>query len=192
MLAPDIHTLLGVDTASGMTDAFTKKLNDVESPVNLACITHLLTTPDSPELQAAAAKLHAAVSNSDTTPASPPPYRFDLAVSHLTLHHIPSLPEIFALLYACLRPGGCVALTDYEDFGHEAVRFHPMAKRPGVERHGLKGKEVAGMLEDAGFVKVRVEEAFVLKKEVDDEEAFEVLDGREMGFPFLVCFAVRT
>ena len=83
-----------------------------------------------------------------------------------------------------------MALTDYEDFGREAIRFHPVAKRPGVERHGLVREEVEKQLADAGFTDIKVEVAFELKKEVDSEEGMEELSG-EMAFPFLMCFGVK-
>jgi hypothetical protein len=84
-----------------------------------------------------------------------------------------------------------VALTDYEDFGKEAIRFHPVSKRPGVERHGIKIQEVEEMLKEAGFQSVKVERAYVLAKEVDDEEGMEKLNGNEMEFPFLMCYGKK-
>jgi SAM-dependent methyltransferase len=162
-----------------MIAAFKEKLKSVSNP-NLCAINHLLTDANSPELQGACATL-----------AIPVPAGFDLVVSHLTLHHIPSLPDIFATMYACLARGGTVALTDYEDFGKEAIRFHPVSKRPGVERHGIKIKEVEEMLKEAGFQSVKVERAYVLAKEVDDEEGMEKLNGKEMEFPFLMCYGKK-
>jgi SAM-dependent methyltransferase len=163
-----------------MISAFRTKLADVAKP-NLCTINHFLTDPDSPELQDACAALQ---------PDARPPFRFDLVVSHLTLHHIPSMRDIFGLMYRCLKPGGVVVLTDYEDFGKEAIRFHPESKRPGVERHGIVRAEAEELLVEAGFSEVRVEEAFVLKKEVDDEEGMDKLDG-EMAFPFLMLYGVK-
>ena len=84
-----------------------------------------------------------------------------------------------------------IALTDYEDFGPEAIRFHPESKRPGVERHGIKIDEAQEVLLGTGFSEVRVEKAFVLRKEVADEEGMERVVG-EMEFPFLMCFGVRN
>jgi SAM-dependent methyltransferase len=179
VLSPHIAHLLGVDTAAGMIAAFNTKL-EFHSPKNIAAINHMLISPDSPELQAACKTL-----------SIPPPYKFDLVVSHLTLHHIPSLPDVFATMYACLKKGGCVALTDYEDFGREAIRFHPVAKRPGVERHGIVVKDTEEMLRAAGFEDVRVERAYELKKEVEAEEGMEELGGKEMTFPFLICYGVK-
>jgi hypothetical protein len=83
-----------------------------------------------------------------------------------------------------------VALTDYEDFGREAIRFHPVGKRPGVEHHGIKRGEVEALLRDAGFEDVRVETAYVLRKEVADEEGMEKVQG-EMEFPFLIMYGVK-
>jgi len=168
-----------------MIAAFNTKLTDVAKP-NLCAINHLLTSADSPELQGACAALA-----TQRGEESKPPYRFDLVVSHLTLHHIPSLPEIFRTMSECLKPGGVVALTDYENFGREAVRFHPESKRPGVERHGIKVGEAQEVMLGTGFSEVRVEKAFVLKKEVDEEEGMEKLEG-EMEFSFLMCYGVKN
>jgi SAM-dependent methyltransferase len=179
-LAPHVNTLIGVDTAEGMISAFNTKLSDMEATPNLCAINHFLEDPDSEVLQNAAESLGLLK-----------PHRFELVVSHLTLHHIASLEEIFGLMYRCLKPGGIVALTDYEDFGKEAIRFHPEAKRPGVEHHGIKKELAREMLEKVGFEDVRVEEVFVLKKEVDEEEGYEKLGGREMEFPFLMVFGSR-
>ncbi|KAF1837732.1 S-adenosyl-L-methionine-dependent methyltransferase [Decorospora gaudefroyi] len=184
-LAPSVHSLLGIDTADGMLHAFDTKLSDhpknTASPPNLSAINHYLTTPDVPEVQAAATKLHNA-------PPSTPKLRFDVIVSHLTLHHIASLSDMLRTLHACLKPGGCVALTDYEDFGAGAIPFHPVSKRAGVERHGIRRQEMEELLVATGFGGVRVEEAFVLRKEVEAEDGMPV---RELDFPFLMCFGVR-
>jgi SAM-dependent methyltransferase len=185
-LAPHVRSLVGVDTADGMIAAFNLKLADHEKP-NLCTINHFLTSPDSPELQGACTALATQRGEQST-----PPYRFDLVVSHLTLHHIPSLPEIFRTMYDCLKPGGVVALTDYEDFGKEAIRFHPESKRPGVERHGIKIDEAMEVMLGVGFNEVRVERCYVLRKVVDAEEEMKVLEGKgEMDFPFLLFYGVK-
>ncbi|KAF1944737.1 S-adenosyl-L-methionine-dependent methyltransferase [Clathrospora elynae] len=182
MLAPHVRSLIGVDTADGMISAFSAKLSAIDKP-NLCAVNHLLTNADSPQLQGTAALLA-----TQRGEESAPPYRFDLVVSHLTLHHIPSLPQILATLHACLKPGGVVALTDYEDFGPEAVQFHPIRKRPGVERHGIKRDEMEELLLGTGFNEVRTEKAFVLRKEVEAEGG---KPAREMDFPFLMCYGMK-
>ncbi len=166
-----------------MISAFNAKLSD-PTHANLCAVNHILSSADDPKLQGAASAL---ATERGEKPA--PPYRFDLVVSHLTLHHIPSMPDTFATLLNCLKHGGMVALTDYEDFGDEAIRFHGQSKRPGVERHGLKRGEVEQMLLGTGFNEIRVEEAFVLKKEVATEGE---KPAREMEFPFLMCYGVKS
>ncbi|KAI4954201.1 hypothetical protein J4E91_001911 [Alternaria rosae] len=187
MLAPHVRSLIGVDTADGMISAFDTKLADlpIEHP-NLCSVNHFLTNPDSHELQSAAVLL---ATHRGEAPSPPYSYRFDLVVSHLTLHHIPSMAEILATMHKCLKPGGVIALTDYEDFGPEAVPFHPVSKRPGVERHGIKKSEMEELLLVTGFNEVRVDEAFILRKEVDAEDG---KPAREMDFPFLLCFGVKS
>ncbi|KAF2126455.1 S-adenosyl-L-methionine-dependent methyltransferase [Dothidotthia symphoricarpi CBS 119687] len=182
LLAPHVRSLIGVDTAEGMISAFNTKLQDLPdtAKANLCAINHYLESVEDAPLQDAAAYL--------APPSSTPPYRFDLIVSHLTLHHIPLLPNIFATMLGCLKPGGMIALTDYEDFGPEAVPFHPISKREGVERHGIDKDEVCNLLMKTGFNEVRVEEAFVLRKEVEAEGG---KPAREMDFPFLVCLGVK-
>ncbi|CBX96630.1 hypothetical protein IAQ61_005506 [Plenodomus lingam] len=191
MLAPHIHSLLGVDTAPGMISAFATKLArlaETTARPNLLALEHYLINSFSPELRDAAARLAAQCGEEMRSDVADQerqsPVQFDLVVSHLTLHHIPSLEELFGTLYTCLNVGGWVALTDYEDFGPEAVPFHPVAKRAGVERHGIRRKEIEELLVGAGFEEVKVEEAFVLRKEVEAEGG---RPAREMEFPFLVC-----
>lgn len=165
-----------------MISAFNAKHQGLPDPVkaNLCAINHHLQHADDAPLQGAAAAL--------ADPSSKPPYRFDLIVSHLTLHHIPSLPEMFSIMNECLKPGGMIALTDYEDFGPEAVPFHPISKREGVERHGIKKAEMLELLVGTGFNEVRVEEAFVLRKQVETEDG---KPAKEMNFPFLLCLGVK-
>jgi len=105
--------------------------------------------------------------------------RFDLVVSHLVLHHIPDLGVMLATMLGCLREGGSVCLTDYEDFGPEARRFHPESKMQGVERHGIKRVWMEEVMCGAGFEEVRVEVGWVMEKDIEVGEV-----GR---FPFLVC-----
>jgi len=99
------------------------------------------------------------------------------------------MPEILATLLGCLKPGGVLAVTDYQDFGPEAVAFHPRSKREGVERHGIKKAEVEELLVGAGFNEVSAVEAFVLGKEVEAEYG---KPAREMDFPFLLCLGTKS
>jgi SAM-dependent methyltransferase len=181
-----VRSLVGVDTSSGMLDAFDKKVASLPDPAkaNLAAVNVLVQDADDVHVQGAAAALATRRGES----GHDLPYRFDLIVSHLTLHHIPSLPDIIATLHKCLRPGGMIALTDYEDYGPDAIQFHPVAKREGVERHGVKKAEIEEVIDGVGFNEVRVERAWVMRKEVEAEEG---KPAREMEFPFLICLGKR-
>lgn len=126
-----------------------------------------------------------------------PRRKFDLVTSHLVLHHIADLRAVLATMYGCLRPGtGQVALTDFEDFGPEARKFHPEAKMFGVERHGIKAGAFAGLMRQVGFVDVEVAAQWTMDKEVErvpGEWGGAKLDKRPvegaevMAFPFLLC-----
>lgn len=186
MLAPHVRSIVGVDTAEGMIDAFNTKLAALpEEKANLAAVKVLMEEADDFHVQGAAAALATKRGES----GHDIPYRFDLVVSHLTLHHIPSLPGLFSTLFHALKSGGWLALTDYEDFGPEAVPFHPISKREGVERHGIKKDEIEMIIDGTGFNDVRAERAFVLRKEVEAEDG---KPAREMDFPFLICLGLKS
>ncbi|KAJ9641789.1 hypothetical protein H2199_005002 [Coniosporium tulheliwenetii] len=172
-LHPHVRSLIGVDTAEGMIDVFASKVSSrfpspgAAAKANITAVNVLLTDPDDFLLQEAAALTRQGRVDR--------PARFDLVLSHLTLHHIPDMSEILKTMFGCLKPGGRIALTDFEDTGPEAVYFHPEEKREGVERHGIKSEEMERLIKEAGFEEVRVERAFVLEKYVEEE-------GREKGF----------
>jgi SAM-dependent methyltransferase len=107
------------------------------------------------------------------------PQRFDLVISHLTLHHIPRLGAILATMFGVLKEGGRIALTDFENTGPEAERFHPKSKLEGVERHGIARDEMERLIGEAGFVDVDVKEGWRMEKDVEGGESLE--------FPFLIC-----
>jgi SAM-dependent methyltransferase len=187
LLAPHVRSLVGVDTSEGMLDGFNKKVAALPNPekANLAAVNVLVKEADDPHVQGAAAALATRRGES----GKDIPYRFDLVVSHLTLHHIPSMPDIFATVFRCLKHDGWIAMTDYEDFGPDAVPFHPVSKREGVERHGLKKEEMETIIDGTGFNDPRVERAFVLRKEVEAEDG---KPAREMDFPFLICLGQKS
>ena len=74
-------------------------------------------------------------------------------------------------------------MSDFEDNGVQAEKFHPKDKHAGVERHGLKRKAMEEMLVEAGFEKVEVFESFKMDKTVED--------GSVQSFPFLAITGVR-
>ncbi|KAL2267340.1 hypothetical protein VTJ83DRAFT_4617 [Remersonia thermophila] len=189
-LAPAVRSVTAVDPAEGMIDALRAKLASPPPPppeggkglpvANVSPVCALLQDPDDPRLAV------------DPVTRSPRPgRRFDLAVSHLVLHHVPDLRSFFRTVHGCLAPGGRLMVTDFENFGPEARKFHPESKMDGVERHGLRRDEMQALLEEAGFADVSVETAFALEKKVETEPGSGVM-GPSMVFPFLICQGKKT
>ncbi|KAK6336166.1 hypothetical protein TWF696_001730 [Orbilia brochopaga] len=147
-LSPHASSILSVDPSAGMISALTTKLTAPTAPRNI--------TP-----------LHALLSSADDPVLPPGQQRFDLIVSNLVLHHVADLRAFIKLTYDLLQPGGLIALTDFENTGPEARKFHPEDKIPGVERHGILRSEMEKLLEDAGFVERSVDVGWVMRKQVE-------------------------
>jgi 2-polyprenyl-3-methyl-5-hydroxy-6-metoxy-1,4-benzoquinol methylase len=181
-LAPSVRSVTAVDAAEGMIAALKTKLSsptaatDYVKSTNILPVHTLLQDPDDARLA------------TDPATGNPtgPGRRFDLVVSHLVLHHIPDLAPLFRTIHGCLKPGGKVMVTDFEDFGPEARKFHPESKMDGVERHGIGRAMIRAVLEEAGFGDVRVETAFEMAKEVETVPGSGVM-GPLVVFPFLIC-----
>jgi len=148
----------------------------IHSPTggNIRPVCATLEEPNDPRLQ-------------DTNSPGTSPKRFDLVISHLVLHHIPSLSAMMKLMYGVLKPGGLIALTDFENFGPEARKFHPESKLDEVERHGIGKGEMESLIKDAGFVEVTVKEAFSMEKDVELDDVGPLGEKGQMVFPFLIC-----
>ncbi|KAF2455611.1 S-adenosyl-L-methionine-dependent methyltransferase [Lineolata rhizophorae] len=185
MLAPHVRTLLGLDTSAGMIAAFdAKRAAGTAAAPNVAALELELAAAADPALVAASrALLERAGAGADADAAAG---TFDLVVSHLTMHHIPDMRALLALVHdGVLRPGGYVAVTDFEDTGPGAELFHPRDKRHLPERHGLVPGEMEALLREVGFDEVSVVRgAFEMVHEVEPEEN----GGKKTrGFPFVVC-----
>ena len=189
LIAPYAKRLVAIDAAEGMVDVLRTKLKspDPSTPKNIVPIALLLEDPEDKGLPPA----------SDGEPNGPRA-KYDLVLSHLVLHHIPDLRGVLTTMLGCLKLGGLVALTDFEDFGPEAKRFHPKGKMAGVERHGIPREGMTKLMEDIGYKNVRVERGFTLEKRVEKFEG-EFGDkgkssdgkGETMEFPFVVCIGGR-
>lgn len=175
-VAPVVQDVVAIDPTEGMIDMLRAKLEGANANIakNIQPICRLLEDPEDPALPV----------DNDTGKRR----KFDLIVSHLVLHHVPDLRPFLRTLLGCLKPGGRVALTDYEDFGLQAYKFHPKSKWETVERHGIKRSQMEEWMEEVGFSEVSVRVAFTLKKEV---ERWEETDSDSMDFPFLICEGVR-
>ena len=176
-LAPAVRSITAVDAAEGMIEALNLKLGSTHqlSAANVLPVCALLIDPDDSRVQ--------------IDPLTRQPVtgrRFDLVVSHLVLHHIPDLASLFDTIYGCLKPGGVVMVTDFENFGPDARQFHPEDKMNGVERHGIDRDEMRGLLAGAGFIDATVETAFEMDKMVETAPGSGIKE-RNMVFPFLIC-----
>ena len=170
LVSPYVNSLTAVDTSTGMIEALEAKLAVNPGISNIKPAQVLLEHPDDPMIQNPAV-------------AGESPKRFDLIISHLVLHHIPSLQQVLGTMYGCLKPGGQIALTDFENFGPEAEKFHPKSKMEGVERHGIARQEMEILMADANFVDVHVDEAFRMDKPLES--------GGSMEFPFVICLGTK-
>ncbi|KAI9715300.1 MAG: hypothetical protein M1828_000900 [Chrysothrix sp. TS-e1954] len=187
-IAPFVQRLVAVDASTGMIDALSKKLEADEAYKNVLPLCVMLEDPEDKNLPPAA-----------QADVSGPRQKFDLILSHLVLHHIADLPSLLNTMYGCLKGGGSIALTDFEDFGPEARKFHPEAKMAGVERHGIPRKEFSQMITQAGFVDVQVDEGWRMRKHVEaypgewgqKKPSADDVKLEEMDFPFLLCRASK-
>jgi SAM-dependent methyltransferase len=194
MLAPYAGNVVAVDAAQGMVKVLESKLGkDGGVGKNVTPVCVLLEDPEDPSLPGA----------SEDGGSSGARMKFDLIISHLVLHHIPSLGPVLKTMLNCLKPGGSVALTDFEHTGPEARAFHPLAKMEGVERDGIEPREMEALMREVGFEgdSVKVERAWGMEKRVerfpgefgkkrpvegDGSEAVEI-----RVFPFVVCLGQR-
>ncbi|KAI1077351.1 S-adenosyl-L-methionine-dependent methyltransferase [Whalleya microplaca] len=186
-VAPKAGQLVVIDAAEGMINALNLKLQKADAPRNIVPIHVLLEDPEDCCLPPA-------------DPALPegPRLKFDLIVSHLVLHHILDLEGMLKTMLGCLVTGGTVALTDFEDFGPEARRFHPESKMAGVERHGINRVWMASLMQSVGFVNVNVEVGWTARKTVEKYPGeFDKVDvtnrdrGTSIEIPFVICIGQR-
>lgn len=185
-VAQDAHRFVAVDAAEGMIEVLSHKLTRPDAPKNVTPLAILLEDPEDKRLPPA-----------DEGSPEGPRLKFDVILSHLVLHHIADLRGVLTTMLGCLKPGGVVALTDFEDFGPEARRFHPEGKMEGVEHHGIGREGMAELMRDVGFGDVRVEVAWEHEKIVERFPG-EFKDGQPgkgqgemMKFSYLICMGER-
>ena len=185
MLAPHAKSITAVDAAHGMVAVLEEKLKKSDAPKNVVPVCELLENPEDPALPPA-----------DASKPSGARQKYDVIVSHLVLHHIPDLRGVLTTMYGCLNQGGCIALTDFEDFGPDAHKFHSKKRMQGVARHGANVQSVEALLRDIGFIDVKCEVAWNMRKKVEKWEGeFDAPDGKPkkgqgvvMNFPFLLIY----
>lgn len=137
-LAPRVGHILAMDSAPRMLDTLNSKLGDY------------------------------AIDNIDThvgdLPGHPPPGRFDLIISSMTLHHIDDTAGLLAVLFGLLRPGGHIALADLDA---EDGSFH--GDKPGIAHRGFDRGELASQMTEAGFDDVHFSTAHRMEKTGEDD-----------------------
>ncbi|KAH7123070.1 S-adenosyl-L-methionine-dependent methyltransferase [Dactylonectria macrodidyma] len=187
-VAPAVNRVVAVDAAEGMIEVLSYKLNKRLTPLpeNITPLAILLEDPEDKRMPPA-----------DEANPDGPRLKYDLIISHLVLHHIPDVASVLKTMLGCLKPGGMVALTDFENFGPEARRFHPEAKMKSVEHHGIGREWIAGLMKEAGFEDVGVSVAWKHTRVVEGLPG-EFLGGEEGGvpgklmtFPYIICLGKR-
>jgi 2-polyprenyl-3-methyl-5-hydroxy-6-metoxy-1,4-benzoquinol methylase len=89
---------------------------------------------------------------------APPPGRFGLVCSLMTLHHVEDVPALLAAFHGILEPGGVIGLSDLDT---EDGSFHG----EGFTGHrGFDRKSIAAMLERAGFGPASFSTPFEVRK----------------------------
>lgn len=186
-MAPHVDTVVAADAAEGMIDVLKQKLQKDDAPKNIVPVCVLLEDPEDPSLPPA-----------DSSKPDGPRQKFDLVTSHLVLHHIPELKPVLETMYGCLAPGGRTMLTDFEDYGPEAKRFHAASKMAGVERHGINAKDMEELMTSVGFVNVSCKAEWTMSKSVEKfdgefgKQGKPVEGGGEkLDFPFLICYGEK-
>lgn len=181
-VAPAVNRLVAVDAAEGMIQMLSSKLRKPDAPKNVVPLAILLEDPEDKRLPPA-----------DEANPDGPRLKYDLVISHLVLHHIPDLKSVLQTMIGCLKKGGMVALTDFEDFGPEARKFHPECKMAGVERHGIPQKWIADLMKEVGFEDV---ETAVAWEHIKLVEKFPgewtgslplAGQGERMKFSYIIC-----
>lgn len=218
LVAPHARRLVAVDAAEGMVEVLKGKLADNDgdnegkesrSPKkdfsNVVPVCVMLEDPEDPSLPPGTEGQHGQQQQQlqpngggGGVGGRPDRIKFDLVISHLVLHHIPDLAPVLGTMLGCLKPGGVAALTDFEDFGPEARKFHPEGKMEGVERHGIEKEAMRRLMREVGFVDVGVEVAWTASKSVErfpgefgDKAECGEGKGEMMDFPFLICTGRR-
>lgn len=151
-----VSKIVGVDTSEGMIKMFNAKRDTVQGGEKMNGYVKYLEDPNDSILQG---------------------QRFDFAVVHLALHHIPDMASTVKTLTGTLKPGGKVFLSDFENDGQHALRFHPASKHHDVERHGVTKEEMKAIMQEAGLEDIVVENSFSLDK---------TIDGKAEPFPFVL------
>ncbi len=170
LVAPHVRQLVGVDTSQGMISMLQAKAEKQGLSEKVRAIKVLLEDAEDPVLEG---------------------QKFDLVLSHLVFHHIPRMEETVHVMAQSLKPGGLMVISDFEDDGEHALRFHPKDKHDGVERHGLKTSEMQAILgaeaKRSSLTDVQVVHSFTLDKSTEQDDG----SSKKEPYPFLFALASK-
>lgn len=149
-IAPLVHEVLGVDNSPGMMREYRRKA-EAHDNMHASCL--LITGPGQLEEHNGAVK---GVQEG-----------FDLIYSNLTFHHIPEPLAVLNALKHYLKPGGVVAVLDFEGDGGEHGRsFHPEEKWGDVAFHGFVPGQLQAWMAEAGLEDAAEQRIFQLEKPI--------------------------
>lgn len=149
LLLPHVRCVVGVDTAQGMVDKFNDKFGDGQRAVGVCA--DVLQRPD----------LAAAAGRNDV------PQQYELAVSHMTYHHVDDVASVTRALANYLAPGGQLVVfdllrTDTSDW------FHPRCKHHTVHHAGgFALDEMQELLQGAGLEDCAATAAYSFERDVE-------------------------
>jgi predicted TPR repeat methyltransferase len=147
------------------TGLVTQALRDAVGPVTLADTSTGMREVMQEKVRSGALP-DARVWDVDLARDAPPPERFDVVVTVLTLHHIPELEPVLAAFASLLSDGGHLCIADLES---EDGSFHGS----GFEgHHGFDRAWLATRLEAAGFVGVEFRHCYLLTRETGTYPVF--------------------
>jgi len=133
-LQPFVHSIMGVDSSSGMIGVLNEKIKDAEfTNVKTECLD--LATGDILDGQ------------------------YSLIVSSMVFHHIKNIEHLLETLYKALSPGGFICIADLDS---EDGQFHD--SNDGVFHLGFDRAALRELFFKAGFVGVKAFSAATLTK----------------------------
>lgn len=141
LIAPHARTIVAVDAAPGMIAALASKVaHNPQTLGNVRPLCLMLEDPEDPALPSA----------SEDAEGTRLKLKYDLILSQLVLHHVADLDGLLQTMLGCLKKGGSISLTDFENFGPGARRFHALSRMAGVERDGIEKQAMEEIMNRAG------------------------------------------
>lgn len=153
-LSPQVHNILAVDTSPQMLEVLRQKAAE-EKISNIETLSHDLSTTPLPNTG------------------------FDLAMSSMTLHHIPDTETVLQRLFAILRPGGFLAVADLVT---EDGSFHE--DNTGVAHLGINPETVRAILAKNGGRDINVQEIHSIEKP-------QGTDGKKRAYPIFLAWCKK-